>query len=72
LANREGRILLTRDKDFVKRVLRKKIKVGLIYIVVPVRKENYPRLAKIIKDNLDKSIGKLMVVYEDYAEIISL
>jgi len=52
--------------------LRKKIKVGLIYIVVPVRKENYPRLAKIIKDNLDKSIGKLMVVYEDYAEIISL
>ena len=48
-ANRGRKILLIRDKDFVKRVLRKKIKVGLIYIAVPVRKGNYPRLAKLLR-----------------------
>ena len=71
-ANREGRILLIRDKDFVGRVLRKRVKTGLIYIAVPIRKENYYKLARIIRDNLGKCVKRLMVVYEDYAELVGL
>jgi len=71
-ANREGRILLTRGKDFVGRVLKKGVKTGLVYMAVPVRKENYYRLARIVRDNLGKCVKRLMVVYEDCAELVGL
>ena len=71
-ASREGGILLARGKDFVGRVLGKRVKIGLVYMAVPVRRENYYKLARIVRVNLGKCVKRLMVVYEDYAEFVGL
>lgn len=55
LANKFGRILVTRDRDFLARHLVRKAKHGLIYIGEPVRKENVDRLAQ----NLAVALGLL-------------
>ncbi len=72
IANRTRRILLTRDSDFVKIALKRKIRVGIIYVAIPITKENYRRLARLIRNNLRRCRGKLMIVYESYAELISV
>ncbi|RLE94681.1 MAG: hypothetical protein DRJ55_02650 [Thermoprotei archaeon] len=72
IADRNGRVLLTRDSDFVRMALKKRIGTGVIYVAVPITKENYRRLAVLIKNNLKKCVGKLMIVHEDYAEIINI
>ncbi|RLE90227.1 MAG: hypothetical protein DRN04_15425 [Thermoprotei archaeon] len=72
IANRTGRILLTRDSDFVRIALKRKIRTGVIYIAIPVTKENYRRLARLIRNNLRRCRRKLMIVYEGYAELISI
>ncbi len=45
LANRDERVVLTRDSDFLKPSLRRKAKYGIIYIGEPVRKDNVKKLA---------------------------
>jgi len=40
LANRDERIILTRDRDFMKSSLRKRARYGVIYIGEPIRKDN--------------------------------
>jgi len=46
LANNNGRIILTRDSDFLKPYLRKNARYGMIYIAEPVRKDNLDKLAR--------------------------
>ncbi len=48
LANRDKRIILTRDRDFMKSSLRKRARYGVIYIGEPIRKDNVDRLASNI------------------------
>jgi len=48
LANHNGRIVLTRDSNFLGVSLRRKIEYGLIYIAEPVRKDNLVRLSRNI------------------------
>ena len=45
LANSGGRIILTRDRDFLGMRLRRKVEYGLIYIGEPARKDNLVRLS---------------------------
>jgi len=45
LANSGGRIILTRDRDFLRMRLRRKVEYGLIYIGEPARKDNLVRLS---------------------------
>ena len=46
IANNNGRIILTRDSDFLKVYLRKDARYGIIYIAEPVRKDNLDELAR--------------------------
>jgi len=46
IANNNGRIILTRDSDFLKPHLRKSVRYGIIYIAEPVRKDNLDKLAR--------------------------
>ena len=48
LANSSGRIILTRDRDFLGMGLRRKAEYGLIYIAEPARKDNLVRLSRNI------------------------
>lgn len=45
LANNDERAVLTRDSDFLRTSLRKKVRYGLIHIAEPVRKDNVGKLA---------------------------
>ena len=60
LANRNGMIILTRDRDFLRPDLRKKAKYGIIFIAEPVRKENFVQIARnvenVLKTNMDKPL----------------
>ena len=48
LANSNKRVIVTRDNDFLKISLRKKVKYGLIYIAEPIRRDNIEKIAKNI------------------------
>ena len=52
LANKEGRIVLTRDSDYLKLSLRRRVKHGIIYLGEPVRKDN----VRILAENTVKSL----------------
>ena len=52
--------------------MRKRVRTGIIYIAVPITKENYRKLARLIGNNLERCRGRLMIVYENYAELISV
>ena len=45
IANMEGRVLLTRDRDFLLARRRRRIKHGLIYLAEPVKRHNLEALA---------------------------
>jgi predicted nuclease of predicted toxin-antitoxin system len=53
IANNSGRIVLTRDSDFLKLYLRKDVLYGIIYIAEPVRKDNLDKLARNIARALE-------------------
>ena len=53
LANRDKRIALTRDRDYLELSLRSKAKYGIIYTGEPARKDNVEKLAK----NTVKALG---------------
>ena len=52
LANRDKRIILTRDSDYLELGLRRRAEYGIIYIGEPVRKDNVEKLA----DNTVKAL----------------
>ena len=53
LANSSGRVILTRDSDFLRMSLRRRIRYGLVYIAEPVRKDNVEKLARNIVKTLE-------------------
>ena len=53
LANRDERIVLTRDSDFLKPYLRRRAKYGIIYIGEPIRRDNAGKLARNIAKALE-------------------
>ena len=53
LANNSGRVILTRDSDFLKVSLRMRAKYGIIYIAEPVRKDNVKELARNVNKALE-------------------
>ncbi len=53
LANSNERVVVTRDSDFLRTSLRKKVKYVLIYIAEPVRKDNVENLARNIARALE-------------------
>ncbi len=53
LANRDKRVVLTRDSDFLKPYLRGRAKYGIIYIGEPIRKNNVKKLARNIAKALE-------------------
>ena len=53
LANNSGRIILTRDSDFLAASLRRRIRYGLVYIAELVRKDNVEILARSIVRTLE-------------------
>jgi len=48
IANRSGKIILTRDSDYLRSSLRNKAVYGIIYIDEPVRKDNVQKIAENI------------------------
>ena len=48
LANSGGRVVLTRDHDFLETSLRRMARYGLIYVAEPVKKDNIGKLARSI------------------------
>ena len=74
LANRDKRIILTRDRDFMKSSLRKRARYGVIYIGEPIRKDNVDRLASNIIKTL-KTIDErpfLVIVTSNTIELYRL
>ncbi len=53
IANRDGRIVLTRDSDFLEPSLRRRVVYGIVYIGEPVRRDNVERLAENIAKTLE-------------------
>ncbi len=72
LANKRSMIIMTRDRDFLKKAIRRKVKTGLIYIAIAITKDNYREIAGLISRHLNRARNNLMIVYRDYVEIISL
>ena len=67
LANNIGRIVLTRDSDFLVTGLRKRIRYGLVYIAEPVRKGKVEILARNIIKALEALERKpLMAIVTSY------
>ena len=56
IANMEGRVLLTRDRDFLLARRRRRIRHGLIYLAEPVRRDNLENLARNIVTALEAFI----------------
>ncbi|MEB3756732.1 MAG: DUF5615 family PIN-like protein [Desulfurococcales archaeon] len=53
LANSSGRIILTRDSDFLRISLRRRMDYELVYIAEPVKKDNIKKLIKNIVKALE-------------------
>ena len=53
LANSDGRVVLTRDSDFLETNLRRRLRYGLIYVAEPVRRDNVEKLARSIEKALE-------------------
>ncbi|MET1159549.1 MAG: DUF5615 family PIN-like protein [Thermoprotei archaeon] len=63
LANSSGRIVLTRDNNFLLEItLRKDAQYGIIYIAEPVRKDNV--------DKLDRNIVRALEVLEEKPRLV--
>lgn len=62
LANSQGRVVLTRDGDFLKPSLRKRSEHGIIYIDERIRKDNVEKLAVNIARSLDYLKGRNALV----------
>lgn len=71
-ANNENRVILTRDKDFMRRALIEKVATGVIFLATPVTKDNIPKLAKTISKLLAVAKSKLAIIYNDHVELYSL
>ncbi|MCE4599611.1 MAG: DUF5615 family PIN-like protein [Desulfurococcales archaeon] len=53
LANSSERVILTRDSDFLRVNLRRRVRYGLLYIAEPIRKDNVEKLARNIAKTLE-------------------
>ena len=53
LANRDEKVVLTRNSDYLKPSLRKKARHGIIYIGEPIRKDTVKKLAKNVAKALE-------------------
>ena len=62
LANSQGRVVLTRDSDFLKSNLRRRSTHGIIYIDERIRKDNIEKLASNVMRSLEYLREKRMVV----------
>ena len=71
-ANNENRVILTRDKDFMRRALIEKVATGVIFLATPVTKDNIPKLAKTISSLLAVAKSKLTIIYNDHVEFYNL
>lgn len=71
-ANNENRVILTRDKDFMRRALIEKVATGVIFLATPVTKDNIPKLAKTISNLLTVAKSKLTIIYNDHVEFYNL
>jgi predicted nuclease of predicted toxin-antitoxin system len=74
LANRDEKIVLTRDSDYLKPSLRRKAKYGIIYIGEPIRKDNVKKLAKNVAKALEiiKEKPFLVIVTSSTIELYPL
>ncbi len=71
-ANKENRIILTRDKDFMRRALIEKIATGVIFLATPITRDNIPKLARTIAKLLAVTKSKLAVIYNDHIELYNI
>jgi len=62
LANRQGLILVTRDRDFLDVGLRRKSQYGIIYIGEPIRKDNIDVLVSNILKALKHLKGHQLAI----------
>jgi len=74
LTNSDNRVVVTRDNDFLKMDLRRRIKYGLIYIGEPVRRDNIEKLARNIINVLEilKEKPILVIVSSTTVELYPL
>ena len=74
LANKNERVVLTRDSDYLKPSSRRRIRRGIIYISDPVRKDNIKRLTRNIVRALERMRGKplLAIVTASTVELYPL
>ena len=62
LANRDRRVVLTRDSDFLRPYLRVKAKYGIIYIGEPIRRDTVGKLARNIAKALEAIVEKPLLI----------
>ena len=74
LANRDKRVVLTRDSDFLKPYLRGRAKYGIIYIGEPIRRDIIEKLARKIVKALEiiKEKPRLIIVTSSTIELYPL
>jgi len=53
LANSDVRVVLTRDSDFLRIDLRRRVRYGLIYVAEPIRRDNIEKLSRNIAKALE-------------------
>ena len=71
VANKEGRVLITADKDFGKLIFKQcKSSVGVILIRSSIT--NTEKRFEIVKDSLDKAKGKFVIVREGQIRVREL
>lgn len=62
IANRAERVVLTRDSNYLKLSLRRRVKYGVIYIGEPIRKDNIKKLAENIAHALNMMRKPFLVI----------
>jgi len=74
LANSTKRILLTRDSDYLRSRLRKRVEHGILYVGEPIRKDNVWRITENIMKALEAMRGRnlLAIVASHMIELYSL
>lgn len=74
LANKQERVILTRDRDFLELALRRRVRCGLIHIGESVRRDNVEKLVKNIAKALEiiKEKPSLVVVTSISIELYPL
>lgn len=74
LANREGRMVVTRDSDFLNPGLVRKPRYGVVYIGEPIKKSNLEDIAKNTVEALRMISGKplLIIVTSKTIELYNL